>query len=359
MRVCSPPISFDMPYFFSAPGKLFLSGEYAVLWGGTARVAAVPPRLTARATVLPGREVRLVSADGACEGEAGTFGLSWKGRIPRPFHFVAQAVQSVYRAHTGALLGMELSVSPSLRSASGQKLGLGGSATACVLATLAAATLLGSEVDGLKLALTAHRQAQKGRGSGGDVAAIYSGQVIRYRQYAPERLAQTFSGADFAEALRMAPAVDAATIPVQPFGWVYAFSGKSASTTRLIAAAENALTAEGKARFVQESDAVGQGLEDAMIRGDFSSLREATVALRALLAKVGPAEPPAITDILRFAEALGACGKTSGAGGGDGCILFTPDTVSAASLVEKLGTKGIFAMQMQPEEGVRQEPQAP
>ncbi|MDQ3274735.1 MAG: phosphomevalonate kinase, partial [Actinomycetota bacterium] len=28
----------------SAPGKLFLAGEYAVLWGGTARIAAVGPR---------------------------------------------------------------------------------------------------------------------------------------------------------------------------------------------------------------------------------------------------------------------------------------------------------------------------
>ncbi|RYZ40629.1 MAG: phosphomevalonate kinase, partial [Myxococcaceae bacterium] len=31
----------------SAPGKLFVSGEYAVLWGGVSRVAAVAPRTAA------------------------------------------------------------------------------------------------------------------------------------------------------------------------------------------------------------------------------------------------------------------------------------------------------------------------
>ncbi|MFP2913614.1 phosphomevalonate kinase, partial [Pyxidicoccus sp. 3LFB2] len=43
----------------SAPGKLFVSGEYAVLWGGVARVAAVAPRTAAYVRRRPDARVHV------------------------------------------------------------------------------------------------------------------------------------------------------------------------------------------------------------------------------------------------------------------------------------------------------------
>ena len=53
----------------SAPGKLFLSGEYAVLWGGVARIAAVGPRTAAFAKTRLDRDVALAVAEGKLSGQ--------------------------------------------------------------------------------------------------------------------------------------------------------------------------------------------------------------------------------------------------------------------------------------------------
>jgi len=165
----------------SAPGKLFLSGEYAVLWGGTARIAAVGPRTGALVRRRPDREVHVALADGRLVGAATPLGVGWPGKVPAAFEFVARALDLALRAHARESLGFELALAPGA-TALGYKLGVGGSARAAVLAAEAARFILEERFDTLKLALLAHRVAQ-GSGSGGDVAAIFAGGVIRYRRY--------------------------------------------------------------------------------------------------------------------------------------------------------------------------------
>ena len=48
----------------SAPGKLFLAGEYAVLWGGVARILAVGPRVNALVRPRQDRQVDVVLLTG-------------------------------------------------------------------------------------------------------------------------------------------------------------------------------------------------------------------------------------------------------------------------------------------------------
>ena len=59
----------------SAPGKLFLAGEYAVLWGGAARVLAVPPRGHALVKRREDREVELVLEEGRLRGTLTPMGV--------------------------------------------------------------------------------------------------------------------------------------------------------------------------------------------------------------------------------------------------------------------------------------------
>src|ERR671931_2463260 len=89
----------------SAPGKLFLSGEYAVLWGGTARVAAVSPRATALVRRRADRQIHLVLEEGRLVGDATPLGARWRGEIPAAFHFAARAGGGAPRAPGGGGVG--------------------------------------------------------------------------------------------------------------------------------------------------------------------------------------------------------------------------------------------------------------
>jgi phosphomevalonate kinase len=157
----------------SAPSKLFLAGEYAVLWGGTARIAAVGPRASALVQRRADREVHLVLDGGRLVGTGTPFGVRWPGEVPREYLFVARAVDAVWRAHGRESLGFSIAFSPSERAPDGRKLGLGSSARAALLATEAARFILEERLDSLKLALLSHAQTQGLRGSGGDVAACW------------------------------------------------------------------------------------------------------------------------------------------------------------------------------------------
>src|SRR5687768_5332192 len=172
-----------MQRHLSAPGKLFLAGEYAVLWGGVARIAAVGPRVHAGVRRREDREVRLLVQDGALPGTLTPLGVRWREPPPPPFRFAARAVDATVQAHQRESLGFDLAISPSEEAAPGRKLGLGGSARAVVLACEATRYVLEAKLDPLKLALVAHAQAQGGKGSGGDVAASHAGGLVRYRRY--------------------------------------------------------------------------------------------------------------------------------------------------------------------------------
>ena len=135
----------------SAPGKLMLLGEYAVVDGGLAVVAAVNRRAVG---------VVLAEPD------------------PAP-SAVVQAVLTQAQAE-GAVVppGVRIDTS-AFHDAHGAKLGLGSSAAVAVI-TAALATGRGDD-DVLDLAVHGHRAAAGGKGSGVDVAASFSGGVVATR----------------------------------------------------------------------------------------------------------------------------------------------------------------------------------
>src|SRR5947208_1853400 len=84
----------------------------------------------------------------------------------------------VTRLHAREELGFSLAIAPSFTAPDGRKLGMGGSARACLLAAEATRYVLGVRADTLKIALHAHASAQNGKGSGADVAAVFAGGLI-------------------------------------------------------------------------------------------------------------------------------------------------------------------------------------
>ncbi len=339
----------------SAPGKLFLCGEYAVLWGGVARIAAVGPRTAAFARTRLDRDVALAVEDGKLAGQTTPLGVRWAEAVPEGLHFAARAVDLVLRAVGRQVPGFGIAFQPTPTAADGRKLGMGGSARAVVLATEAARFVLDAPLDTLKLSLLAHTIAQGGKGSGGDVAAIFAGGIVRYRRYDLTTLTRASTGSDLAGALRNAPPVDLSRLPDCRLPLIYAFAGESASTRALIREVEARWTDTDRQRFVGRSDSLGQQLETGLSKGDFPAAAEASAGLQELLASLGPLETPAMARLLALAKAVGCAGKMSGAGGGDGCVLFAPDAAAAAVLLESLTSRGIHAFELKVEPGLRGE----
>jgi len=324
--------------FISAPGKLFVAGEYAVVWGGIARVLAVAPRALAAWRHREDRRVCLHLEEGALEGGATPAGVLWQHPVTQPFLFAARAIDNALARYGKVSLGFDLAMAPTPR-VQGHKLGLGSSARAAVLATKATLMALGSAEDGLLLALRAHAEAQGGKGSGADVAACHMGGLLRYT-------------------LCSTPGLSPKTrsLHPKPFCLAYVFMGQSASTPSMLKAVEARHDAKARQVFVLASDIFGEQLERAWLQGAFEALVEATEALQSLLDKLLGEVPPAQEQILRIAKAYGCVAKQSGAGGGDGCILFAPDEGRRKEALEGLKRRGFWGTPLEVEEGVVVEP---
>jgi phosphomevalonate kinase len=339
---------------FSAPGKLFVAGEYSALWGGVARVVAVGPRVPAYARRRIDRRVEVVLEDGRLGGDSTPAGVRWESEIEPRFRFAAHTIDLALRAIGKETTGFSVAFGPSPTSA-GRKLGLGGSARAAVLAAEAVRWACESEFDALKLALAAHAEAQGGKGSGADVAAAFGGGFIRYRRFPVEPLLDASRKGELQMAIGKSPPVDIARLPFPRLPMVYAFTGESASTVALVGAVEARRSTRQRASVVSKSDALGDALETALCRGDFPSAKDASLELQSLLDALAPAQSPALERILAIARGLGCAGKQSGAGGGDGALLFAPDQDAAMVLREAFVSRGIVAEAISVQEGVRLE----
>ena len=140
----------------TAPGKIVLSGEYAVLWDAPAVCMAIDRR--ARVEVLP-------SEDGQCH--LVTPGFAGEERFR-----VLDAVTG------GRRPARRIELDTSAFRDEGRKIGIGSSAAL----TVALAAALGNTVDVLAPVFEAHAHLQGGAGSGVDVAAAVHGGLFVYEK---------------------------------------------------------------------------------------------------------------------------------------------------------------------------------
>ena len=273
---------------FSAPGKLFLIGEYAVLHGGTAVVTAVDRRAVAR--FVPGANPSTP--------------------------LIAEAVKAVAE-HAGTSIDGAPEVDSTALSQGDQKLGLGSSAAAVVAAIGALWDALGRSPEPAvlwPLALAAHRKAQGGRGSGGDVAAALFGGVIAYAEHPPIR-----------------------HLPDEvPAELVVFRAGDPAATVQFLKAVERLQERdpEQHGAHVARIAAAAARFVEMYAAGDRAGLIETVTAAHDALNALGnAADIPIVTPALQTAAALargcGGAAKGSGAGGGDVGVGFFPDRQAA------------------------------
>ncbi|MGH7896274.1 MAG: hypothetical protein ACREQL_16530, partial [Candidatus Binatia bacterium] len=243
----------------TAPGKLFVTGEWTVLRGAPAVVAAVDR------TVRIELDAELGAGDLTVESLAE--GRTWRGdpmtaAIPDGD---AGAVVAVVRA-TGWVHGHVVVDSRGLLVGE-RKLGLGRSAATIAAATVAVRTLAGADTAAaavLAAALAANAAFQEGQGSGADVAAAVHGGVVETRR-----------GAD---ALRVVARAWPSGVQLIA-GW----TGESAATTPLVAR----FAAMPDPPVLADLAATADAAADAVARGDGSGLCAAVDRSAALLERFG------------------------------------------------------------------------
>jgi phosphomevalonate kinase len=312
----------------SAPGKLFLAGEYVVLRGAPALVAAIDRRVSVRFD--PGGDalrIESVVEDRTCtvvdpaatrdEGDVG-------------------AVLAAARA-TDIRAGGVVVDSTALLSGT-RKLGLGRSAATVVAAS---AAFLAADREWTKplvrsAALAANEDFQHGLGSGADVAASVHGGIVEVRRTAG----------------------DVVVAPCElPGGLelVVAWTGEGAATVPLL---ERFATA-ASSPALSELGTVTESAVDAVTGGDADAFCEAVRASAALLGRLGdelgmPIVTPALARLIEIAESRGAAAKPSGAGAGDCAIAFTRSVEDAEALRAAWAAAGFMPLPIAvAEEGVR------
>lgn len=315
----------------SAPGKLFLFGEYGVLTGGWSVLAAVGRRVSATRRASPkGYALRGAEVDDA---------------RALPDAVVASGAKDISTDH------LQSDVSALFDTVSGEKLGLGSSAASAVALSAACSLEADSPAVGparraaiFERAFSAHRELQGGRGSGADIASSSFGGVIAYRLRGPVAPFSACPAASLEPTLRT-DAVELTAgfdlpdgVRVEPL-WL----GSPARSTSFVRRCEQAHAARPDAvdaalcrtsEIAERAiDALGAGSAGAVI----AAADEADRALDALGELI---EAPIVTDahraLRRHARDVHIAVKPSGAGGGDFSLAFGPHDAPWESFLQTL-----------------------
>lgn len=167
-----------MSVITSAPGKVVLSGEYAVLDGAPAIAMAVNRRASVSVTEVDG-ELNRVTSPGFCDVE-GQFrptknGVEWL-QGEEEFRLVNSVWQAA-NVESASSRNIVIDTREFIDGATRRKTGIGSSAALTVALTAA----LSNRGDTAGIARRAHRDVQAGVGSGVDIACSVNGGLIEYR----------------------------------------------------------------------------------------------------------------------------------------------------------------------------------
>lgn len=336
----------------SAPGKMVLLGEYAVLFGAPAVVAAVNRR--AAVELQPSSTAYWTAAAPGLFEQPARFDIDEDG-TPRWLdegdreHFTlvdsllrGLAKHSLVDMKTLGPLEMVLDTQAFFETTADgrEKLGLGSSAALTVGLTTALAVHSGGRKvvpgeSGLQTVIELHREMQGGRGSGVDVAASLHGGLIRFQL--ESRARATVSPVVCPEALH----------------WKAFWTGTSASTGSFLERLQErreqspALVDE----VIDRLGAITRIGVDALETRDTAAFLGAVDLFWTALGDLGAAiEMPIVSEphlrLRVLAENCGVSYKPSGAGGGDLGIGFAAEPQSLARLSETVHDAGFSVLDL-------------
>ena len=292
----------------SAPGKVIIAGEYAVLDGASAICMAVNRR--AQVTITSSTENKhSVSAPGFSE-QVASFGSIAESAEDFP---LLAAVWQELQIETPQFLNIVLDSSGFSNTKAG-KIGIGSSAAMTVALTAALDRLAAESRDIRSMAMAAHRRLQDGAGSGADIACSLAGGIIEYR---------------------MGESVSAELGWPAGLGYALLWSGVPADTGTQLGKLVSAAAHDSRTALGDSSTAVAQAWKSGDSAHVMNSLREYIATLRCFDVDhdlgIFDAGHAALAD---NAESFEVVYKPCGAGGGDLGIAVSSDPPALAAFVE-------------------------
>ncbi|MBP8974167.1 MAG: mevalonate kinase [Anaerolineae bacterium] len=289
----------------SAPGKLMLLGEHAVVHGRPCLVTAMDSRLHMTLTHSGDDRFTLDAPDVGARGVTGRLADAF--RDGRALAQGTRFIESALRVFAEQI-GLEGGVAIATRSDFSSQLGLGSSSATVACALFGLACLQGVDLapDRLfDLGLEAIRRVQ-GTGSGFDLAAAIFGGTLYYENAAPRR-------------------IEPLEVPDLPL--IVAYSGVKADTATYVERVNARLAAYPAAveHVFEAMRALVIAGWEALAQGDWARLGQLLDVGHGLAHALG-VDIPQTTALVFAARAAGAYGaKLSGAGGGDCVIALAAD----------------------------------
>ncbi len=275
----------------SAPGKLLLMGEHAVVYGYPCLVTAIDSRLSVSIQAIHGTDVN-IDAPGVADTR-----------------FVSQAILVARKHWTNVPSGLRIQTKSQFSS----HFGFGSSAAVSVATLFALGTFLGKKVTPQELFDLAYEttHAVQDGGSGFDVAAAVWGGTLLYEK-------------------QDGTAVDAVALDDVPL--VVGYTGMKADTMSIVrdVAAKRQREEHKVDRIFQAiAELVGEA-HTRMLEGDWQRVGKLFDFNQEYLRDLGVSSEKLET-LIGAAKAAGAWGaKLSGAGGGDCMIAVVPPDRKAA-----------------------------
>ncbi len=285
----------------SAPGKLMLFGEHAVVYDHPCLVTAVDQRINLTAEIIDEPNFELEATDVDVTGYKKSISELGVGDVPKGAKFVEIAVKNLYEKF-GLTKGLRITTSSEFSS----KFGFGSSSASTVCAVKALSELFDLKLDNkavFDLAFKAVLDIQ-GKGSGFDVAAATYGGTLYF-----------VTGGKTIEPLN----ID--SLPL-----IVGYTGVKADTVTLINQVKEKF-ADNKTRLDEiynEIDALVEKAKPAVVNGDWEAAGKLMVENQTLLKELGVSIDK-LDQMIEGGISGGAYGgKLSGAGGGDCMIAFGP-----------------------------------
>lgn len=354
----------------SAPGKLFLSGEWAVLQvGNPGIVTAVNKRVFADVKKSGDEYIHITIDDFGITDVKAVFDgnvLSFEGDLPaqqqRELIFIKGAIETALN-YLGVCRPFAIrswgEMSQITVGGQTKKVGFGSSAAAVVATIAGVLAFNGVTISSrttkdkiYKMAAMAHYFAQGKLGSAFDVAASTYGGIFVYQRFDPDWLMKEIearkSVKEIVDANWKAFSVEELEIP-DGFELLIGWTKEPASTSAMVKQMgefqkqhhlEHARLYTQIADLVREEIMYWKKKDTARI---LSCLRKNEEYLRELGEKSGvPIETPELRKLSETANSAGAAGKLSGAGGGDCGIAISFDPTVSAQVRKKWREQGLY-----------------
>ncbi|AZP03389.1 phosphomevalonate kinase [Jeotgalibaca ciconiae] len=341
----------------SAPGKLFIAGEYAV-------VTHAHPAILVAVNQFITVTVEKAEEEGSIHSSLnGGLPIPWtrqNGKLyiderENPFFYITQAVkytEQYIQEKNKELEFFHLSVESELDNAKGKKYGLGSSGAVTVATIKALLKFYDLEMTSelvYKLAALAHLSVNS-NGSFGDIAASSYTGWIAYACFNRQWVLEQEENMSITELVALPwPDLMIKQLQVpQKLKLLIGWTGSPASTTHLVDKVNHKRgTLEGFFPiFLRKSKTCVNALIDAFETGDVEAIKIGINRNRQLLQRLAQQtgvkiETELLSKLVRIAEKFGGSGKSSGAGGGDCGIVLIEEDKDLTSLLADWRKAGI------------------